>query len=251
MEVVCEEKEKRDIENKSSYEGNKTENETVIVSPYEKKYYALLRRCQNVQQNNERLLNRICYVKKLLRRLRKERRFLMKKLDKYGDDYKNIPLALFTEEEGSATCPVSSTISSNETIIPSANNFITHPATVTTQFTNKHVTPNSCHTVSKKKPRQEKEKDPNAPKRPANPFFLFCQEQRSSVMEKYQQEQKEEITHQELTKTLAKNWNNLLAEDKKPSRATVYYEMYEKEKERYEQEMKIYTEKDNPSNEKL
>ncbi|PFX34279.1 FACT complex subunit SSRP1-like isoform X2 [Stylophora pistillata] len=80
---------------------------------------------------------------------------------------------------------------------------------------------------------KDKDKDPNAPKKPANAFFMYCQQQRTVM----QDDQKDpNIGHHELTKSLAKEWNNLDTEDKK-----VYYEMYEKDKERYEKEMKKYT----------
>ena len=59
--------------------------------------------------------------------------------------------------------------------------------------------------------KQDKEKDPNAPKRPANAFFMFCQQQRTAM----QEDQKDTtMGHHELTKCLAKEWNNLLPEEK-------------------------------------
>ncbi|GIX95405.1 uncharacterized protein CEXT_29851, partial [Caerostris extrusa] len=66
--------------------------------PYEKKYFALLHRCELVKQSNERLVNRIYYVKKLLRRRKKERKFLMDRLDGYGDDYMNVAATLFSDK---------------------------------------------------------------------------------------------------------------------------------------------------------
>lgn len=55
--------------------------------------------------------------------------------------------------------------------------------------------------------------DPNAPKRPANPFFQFCQEQRPRVMERLAGEP--EPSKQELTRQLATTWKSLTSEDKK------------------------------------
>lgn len=57
--------------------------------------------------------------------------------------------------------------------------------------------------------------DPNAPKRPANPFFQFCQEQRPRVMERLAGEP--EPSKQELTRQLATTWKSLSSEDKKVS----------------------------------
>lgn len=61
------------------------------------------------------------------------------------------------------------------------------------------------------------EKDPNAPKRPSNPFFLFCQEQRQILMEQINSELKPgevEPSKQELTRQLAIKWKSLTAQDK-------------------------------------
>lgn len=68
------------------------------------------------------------------------------------------------------------------------------------------------------KNNEKAERDPNAPKRPANPFFQFCQEQRPIVMERLGLEQKSgdaEPSKQELTRQLASRWNTLPPEDKK------------------------------------
>ncbi|GIY64719.1 uncharacterized protein CDAR_302671 [Caerostris darwini] len=73
--------------------------------PYEKKYFALLHRCELVKQSNERLVNRLYYVKKLLRRRKKERKFLMDRLDGYGDDYMNVAATLFSEMIGDSSPP--------------------------------------------------------------------------------------------------------------------------------------------------
>lgn len=59
---------------------------------------------------------------------------------------------------------------------------------------------------------KDKDKDPNAPKKPANAFFMYCQQQRTVM----QDDQKDpNIGHHELTKSLAKEWNNLATDDKK------------------------------------
>jgi len=74
-------------------------SDNIYIDPYEKKYYALLRRCESIQQSNEQMQNRLSHVKKLLRRTRRERRFLMKRLDLYGDNYRNVPLTFSVEDD--------------------------------------------------------------------------------------------------------------------------------------------------------
>ena len=60
--------------------------------------------------------------------------------------------------------------------------------------------------------------DPNAPKKPANAFLMFCQHDRLSVLEEYSKKNPHgEMSHQDLTKELAKKWNDLTAEEKKVS----------------------------------
>ncbi|PNI92316.1 TFPT isoform 2 [Pan troglodytes] len=53
-----------------------------------RKYQALGRRCREIEQVNERVLNRLHQVQRITRRLQQERRFLMRVLDSYGDDYR-------------------------------------------------------------------------------------------------------------------------------------------------------------------
>lgn len=70
---------------------------------------------------------------------------------------------------------------------------------------------------SRKRKDGRTEKDPNAPKRPANPFFQFCQEQRPLVLDHMITSGQREPSKQDLTKQLAANWNVLSRKDKKVS----------------------------------
>ncbi|XP_065181141.1 transcription factor SOX-4-like [Sycon ciliatum] len=75
--------------------------------------------------------------------------------------------------------------------------------------------------------------DPNAPKKPSNAFFMYSQIQRTAIQEEYHASA---VTgHHELTKLIAKKWNELPTDEKK-----VYYDMYEKDKERYATELRSY-----------
>lgn len=71
--------------------------------------------------------------------------------------------------------------------------------------------------VKKSKKREtakdkDKDRDPNAPKKPANAFFMYCQQQRTVMQDDHKDPS---IGHHELTKSLAKEWNNLATDDKK------------------------------------
>jgi len=63
--------------------------------------------------------------------------------------------------------------------------------------------------------KSTEKKDPNLPKRPANPFFRFCQEQRPIVLDKIIMSGEGEPTKQDLTKRLAITWNTMEHNDKK------------------------------------
>lgn len=66
------------------------------------KYQTLSKRCKEIQQVNEKILGRLHQVQRLTRRMRKERRFLMKTLDSFGDDYRAAQLTITLEDEGKA-----------------------------------------------------------------------------------------------------------------------------------------------------
>ena len=61
--------------------------------------------------------------------------------------------------------------------------------------------------------RRKKDTDSNAPKKPSNAFFWFCQEQRGSMEERFRGEG---VAGQHtLTKILAQKWGETSADDKK------------------------------------
>ncbi|XP_027286811.1 TCF3 fusion partner isoform X2 [Cricetulus griseus] len=66
-----------------------------------RKYQALGRRCREIEQVNERVLNRLHQVQRITRRLQQERRFLMRVLDSYGDDYRASQFTIVLEDDGS------------------------------------------------------------------------------------------------------------------------------------------------------
>nr|XP_029544933.1 TCF3 fusion partner homolog isoform X3 [Oncorhynchus nerka] len=62
-----------------------------------RKYLALIKRCKEIEQVNEKILGRLHQVQRLTRHMKKERRFLMKTLDAHGDDYRNAQLTISLE----------------------------------------------------------------------------------------------------------------------------------------------------------
>ncbi|CAG2247421.1 NHP10 [Mytilus edulis] len=183
-----------------------------------KKYFALRQKCEQIQQANEKVVNRIQHVKKMIKRYKRERRYLANRLDDYGDNYRDVQVPVMWEEDKllGATEPCSS--------FEDVEKEISSPMSSTDR------------TAKKSKA------DTNAPKKPANAFLLFCTQQRSSVQEEYYKDKHEEISNHEMTKRLAQKWNGLTPEQKK-----VYYDMYEHEKERYDKEVKEYHERNSKS----
>lgn len=168
-------------------------------------------------QDNERLVYRIQKVRKLLKRTRKEKkwvspydshpipfvliycrlkfflvlitRFLIDRLDQHGDRWREAPMGVLEENSVFQATPKQEKGSKSN-----VNNQKDEKPKKTTK-------------------RKGAKADPNAPKRPANPFFQFCQEQRPRVMERLAGEP--EPSKQELTRQLATTWKSLTSEDKK------------------------------------
>lgn len=145
----------------------------------------------------------------------------MDRLDLHSDDWRNAP-------------PV------EEPIVQSDLDDLLHQPSPIEGLLNK----NSLEKFAKKRIKKKitkterPERDPNAPKRPANPFFQFCQEQRTLVMERLNAELKPgepEPSKQELTRQLAIRWKALTSEDKQ-----IYVDMYERSKEKYALDMDAY-----------
>ncbi|KAJ2043175.1 non-histone protein, partial [Coemansia sp. S155-1] len=84
------------------------------------------------------------------------------------------------------------------------------------------------HTSTGRKPRSEK--DPNAPKRPANAFVLYCQDERPSI-----KSAGTDLTSGDLTRALALTWKGL-----PPDERQKYFDLYEREMNRYNQEFARY-----------
>uniref|UniRef100_A0AAV2MCI6 INO80 complex subunit F domain-containing protein n=1 Tax=Knipowitschia caucasica TaxID=637954 RepID=A0AAV2MCI6_KNICA len=64
-----------------------------------RKCIALSRRCKEIEQVNQKILGRLHQVQRIARRMKKERRFLMKTLDAHGDDYRKAQLTILLEDE--------------------------------------------------------------------------------------------------------------------------------------------------------
>lgn len=157
---------------------------------WKKKYTLLLKKTENIDKQNLRLINRTYQITRITKRLRKEQRFLKNCLAKHLDNFKEEKFYHDTEF----------------TKIP------THQTTI---------------------PKHQTEVIVKPPKKPLNAFIRYCNTQRHVVLN-----EQPSLTHLELTKQISNNWNNLNKDDKKK-----YYLMFEKDKQRYADEMKVYLQK--------
>jgi len=172
-------------------------------SVYRRKYHLLLERMAAMNQDSEIIVYRISKIKQLLREGMKERSFLMNELDKRGDNYRGVPILQnpYMSLEG------------------------------------KKKEPGTTEKKGKKN-KGEKEKavrDPNLPKRPQNPFFQFCKEQREQVSKEVLDSTGTQLSKKELTKMLAQKWNVL-----DPELKQVYNLKFEEEKAGYTVKMEKY-----------
>ncbi|KAI4456869.1 tcf3 fusion partner [Holotrichia oblita] len=154
---------------------DESENDGVYVENYEndvyyKKYKFLLERCEAIQKHNERLVFRIQEVKKITKRRYEQVQYLKDKLLKeYGEDWKIIPkFPTFDEdiEDEKPNISQLNTVKVKEEKVDDG------------KYAAVDVKP-SRFVESEEKPKLKKtkrktpkaERDPNAPKRPSNPFF--------------------------------------------------------------------------------
>ncbi|XP_041978033.1 non-histone protein 10 [Aricia agestis] len=191
---------------------------------YRRKYQMLLERCEVLQQDNERIVNRIHEVKKITRRYKKDIDLLVERLDKHGDAFRTASLEIDTKPE----------------VVEKAPRTSTKNVTGAKQPSDKTQSNSTKKPATKRKTKAEKpERDPNAPKKPCNAFFQFCQEQRPVVVAETTTEMGSEPSKQEITRQLASRWRSLNNEEKR-----VYVAMFERSKEKYVEEMSAYIKKE-------
>ncbi|CAD8136905.1 unnamed protein product [Paramecium octaurelia] len=86
---------------------------------------------------------------------------------------------------------------------------------------------------SNDKPEKKKERDPNAPKRPLTPFFLFSQKYREKVLER-----NPEVKLPQISQMAGQKWNSMSEEEKQP-----YVDQYNEAKYQYDEDLKEYNDK--------
>jgi len=186
--------------------------ETVDVC--QRKYFSLRRRCEQVQQSNEKLVNRLQHVKKLIRRYKKERRFLMGKLDEHGDPYRDVDVRPMWEESQVYLLPPPSGSShgASSSVEPGAS-LLSPGGGPHASLSPASASLGALATASARarKPKQEKGQEA---RKPSSAFLNFYEKERVIVKEEYLKEHGEDITSQELCKILTLKWANMSAQEK-------------------------------------
>ncbi|ODV73274.1 Nhp10p [Cyberlindnera jadinii NRRL Y-1542] len=95
--------------------------------------------------------------------------------------------------------------------------------------------------IKRKKPMVSQPRDPDLPKRPLNPYLVFCDMEKERIKKEAEAEGKDI----DLSKTLGELWRSMSLDDRKP-----YVKVYNEDKERYQRQMSEY-ESRNPKKQKL
>lgn len=249
-------------------EGSEAQLEVLTQeNAFMKKYLSLRNKCEQFQQANEKLVNRIHHVKKLVKRYKRERRFLTKRLDEHNDNYREAQVPVMWEEDQMYNLLRPTPTFSPHTESPAAVKQkpakkikshakpadLSHDSSLSTEisplqshdrqsasimsslqplFLAHGMKQAESHMSTPKTKKVKVEKGFTPPKKPTNAFLMFCDQYRQAIQEEYRREHRELIPHHELTKRLAMRWNSLASDDKK-----VYYDMFEIEKRQYELDM--------------
>lgn len=177
------------------------------------------------------------------------RKFLMKRLDSHKDNYRNVPIVMPPEEDDASI-----RIAQRRKRRGDYDGVDDRGPRKRGRKPKKKEGP--AKPVGRPR-KQREEREAGKPKRPQNPFFQFCQDQRKKVAAEHLQERNEELSKKELTKVLAERWRALPTEERKVSCAyfdsldalnrmtfddqfQIYNILFEQEKIRYTEEMEKF-----------
>ncbi|KTW30939.1 uncharacterized protein T551_01491 [Pneumocystis jirovecii RU7] len=163
---------------------------------------------------------KLARMKRSIQRLRLERAFILEKLEECtpsADEDSNASdssVHSFKREKDSSH-------SENHDPFVHSNVRDTVPSFIQSQSASSATTTSS---------RRRRTRDPDAPKRPSNPFLKFCDVQREKI-----RSENEGVDRFDVTRALGAAWQNLDDESRKP-----YYDAYELEKKQFKIKMDEY-----------
>ncbi|OLY78734.1 High mobility group-T protein [Smittium mucronatum] len=160
-------------------------------------------------------------------------------IDEESDSNSIIPLSILAEEKHTLENENPTTTKTSESIPKrrtkkSKKSDDKHPQKDVPGY-EEQITHSEAPTSERKK---RAERDPNAPKRPANAFVMYCQEERLNS-----KNTSSDTTNSEISKQMNSKWKELSALEKKK-----YYDKYEDLKNEYNKNMSQYLESYTKSN---
>ncbi|KTW28394.1 hypothetical protein T552_01656 [Pneumocystis carinii B80] len=189
--------------------------ETVSEAGFDEEELKYKHKCKQLRQKilkisaeNDLLVVKLARMKRSIQRLRLERAFIFEKLEE------RVPSTV--EDSGTSDSSVSF---KREKDSPHSE---THEILLT-------------HSSGTGGARRRRTRDPDAPKRPSNPFLKFCDVERERI-----RSENEGIDGFDVTRALGVAWQNLDDDSRKP-----YYDAYESEKKLFKIKMDQY-ESENP-----
>ena len=136
----------------------------------------------------------------------------MKRLDSHKDNYRNVPIVMPPEEDDASI-----RIAQRRKRRGDYDGVDDRGPRKRGRKPKKKEPAKPVGRPRKQRAQGAQEREAGKPKRPQNPFFQFCQDQRKKVAAEYLQERSEELSKKELTKVLAERWRALPTEERKVS----------------------------------
>ncbi|KAG5519920.1 hypothetical protein PMAC_000197 [Pneumocystis sp. 'macacae'] len=187
---------------------------------YKQKCKQLKQKIRQALAENDMLILKLARMKRSIQRLRLERAFILEKLEECtpsADEDSNASdsslHSLKREKDSSHSENHDPFVHSNvrDTVLP-------------------FIQPQSVPSGTASGSRRRRIRDPDAPKRPSNPFLKFCDVQREKI-----RSENEGVDRFDVTRALGAAWQNLDDESRKP-----YYDAYELEKKQFKIKMDEY-----------
>ena len=242
--------------------------ESLTNDSYRLKYQLLSKRCKEIEQDNERLVNLIYQTYKLYVKGTKRKAILMKRLDSYNDSYRTkdsngyiemkreeaskLKVKLEGKDDTPANKSITPVIKVTQLSLPPNTSIVTTCSKATSSkkaknSSNNSTSSNACVTNGQQSNHSSGMCSTSSacestalvpPKKPINPYLLFCQMNRSIIQEQLNNDKSGKVdpsNKQELTKALANQWKILPPEQK-----STYTKLYEIEKEKYDKALKLF-----------
>ncbi|KAG0091079.1 hypothetical protein BGZ93_008996 [Podila epicladia] len=222
---------------------------------YKRKYKDLKRRIRDIEEDNDVLNIKLSRARKNIHRLRVERSFLFDRLDQTGQSTNgsSSTSSSDTDSDDDRNGRTSSQRHGLDRLKPHHyRSYVTssnHHGSKSPPSRSSSVAGSAQHSANSsigssqimdplqasppangKRAIKKRRKDPLAPKRPSNAFFIFSQQHRQQA-----REEKKEGNQSELTKFLGQQWKSMPSTEKK-----IYSELAIQDRQRYLDEMSTY-----------